>query len=241
MTPPHHSPEDTPAPLSPPKIFGVFMGSLLLPVVPTGSHGAGSQEEGTEPLMFHPAPSHPTCQQELALQTAAHPILKQQMHWVSLGLAVQQDWVLTSRCEAPRSPRVLVRVHSASDPSRLPHCTGLELTFGHTLPFTSQPQPRDKGPRWAHGSKLQTRERVNASPSSAHTLLFNTLLTLKSRHVTIQQSTSIKRKTEACRARHTPRAVGPSALRLRCCTQTPFPDLVSSPTSPIWCKTHPLT
>lgn len=156
VTPPptHHSPEGPPAPLPPPNVFGVFMGRLLLPTVPTGSHGAGCQEEGTEPLMFHPAPFHPTCQQELALQTAAHPIPKQWMHWVGLGLAIRQDWVLTSRCEAPRRPRVLVCAHSASDPSRLPHCTGLELTFGHTLPFTSQPQPWTKGPRWAHGSKL---------------------------------------------------------------------------------------
>lgn len=43
----------------------------------------------------------------------------------------------------------------------------------------------------------------------ARTLLFNTLLTLKSRHVTIQQSTSIKRKIEARRARHTRRSSGP--------------------------------
>lgn len=62
------------------------------------------------------------------------------------------------------------------------------------------------------------------------TVLFNTLLTLKSRHITSQQSTSIRGKAEA--RRHTEHgAVGPSELRLRYHTQTPFPDSFSSP---IW-------
>lgn len=46
-------------------------------------------------------------------------------------------------------------------------------------------------------SKFYNSERVNISP--ALSLLFNTLLTLKSRHITIQQSMSIKRKVEARR------------------------------------------